>query len=93
MHVKLGFVFVLYAYHGKCQQIFNQLQNDEVKYTTTFMRLWNEGATIILFAVVFLVILKNAVNWIYGVVGIFLFSITIMLGFKMYKKIREKNNS
>ncbi|WP_264565990.1 CopD family protein [Flavobacterium sp. N3904] len=93
MHVKLGFVFVLYLYHLKCQQIFNQLQRDEVKYTTNFMRLWNEVATIILFAVVFLVILKNAVNWIYGVIGIFLFSITIMLGFKFYKRIRERNKS
>jgi putative membrane protein len=54
------------------------------------MRLWNEGATIILFAVVFLVILKNAFNWIYGVVGIILFSILLMLGFKFYKRIREK---
>ncbi|MCF6139705.1 CopD family protein [Flavobacterium sp. K77] len=93
MHVKLGFVFALYLYHAKCQQIFNQLQRNEVKYSTNFMRLWNEGATIILFAVVFLVILKNAVNWIYGVIGIFLFSIIIMLGFKFYKKIRERNNS
>jgi putative membrane protein len=40
-----------------------------------------------------LVILKNAVNWIYGVVGIMLFSILIMLGFKFYKRIREKNKS
>jgi putative membrane protein len=93
MHVKLGFVFALYLYHGKCQIIFNELQNDTVKYSNTWMRLWNEGATIILFAVVFLVVLKNAVNWIYGVVGIFLFSIIIMLGFKFYKKIRERNQS
>jgi putative membrane protein len=93
MQVKLGFVFALYLYHGKCHQIFKQLQNDEIKYTTNFMRLWNEGATIILFAVVFLVILKNAINWIYGVVGIFTFSILIMLGFKFYKKIRERNQS
>jgi putative membrane protein len=89
MHVKLGFVFVLYLYHYKCHKIYTELQNDEVKYTTNYMRLWNEGATIILFAVVFLVILKNAVNWIYGVVGIMLFSILIMLGFKFYKRIRE----
>ncbi|WP_396178069.1 CopD family protein [Flavobacterium sp.] len=93
MHVKLGFVFALYLYHWKCQIIFNELQKDEVKYTNNWMRLWNEGATIILFAVVFLVILKNAVNWIYGVIGIFLFSILIMLGFKFYKKIRERNKS
>jgi protoporphyrinogen IX oxidase len=89
MHVKLGFVFLLYLYHGKCHQIYLQLQRDEVKYSSNFMRLWNEGATIILFAVVFLVILKNEFNWIYGVLGIFSFSILIMLGFKFYKKIRK----
>ena len=93
MHVKLGFVFVLYLYHYKCHKIFKELQNDEVKYTTNFMRLWNEGATIILFAVVFLVVLKNAVNWIFGVVGIMLFSVLIMLGFQFYKRIRERNKS
>jgi putative membrane protein len=90
MHVKLGFVFLLYLYHLKCHQIFKQLQNNEVKYTGNSMRIWNEGATIILFAVVFLVILKNAVNWIYGVIGIILFSLLLMVGFKFYKRIREK---
>jgi putative membrane protein len=93
MHVKLGCVFLLYLYHGKCQQIFNQLQRNEVKQSSNFFRLWNEGATLILFAVVFLVILKNAVNWIYGTLGIIIFSVVIMLGFKFYKKIREKNAS
>lgn len=90
MQVKLGFVVLLFAYHFKCHQIYNQLQNDEFKYSSNFMRLWNEGATIILFSVVFLVILKNAFNWIYGVIGIVLFSVLIMLGFKFYKRIREK---
>jgi protoporphyrinogen IX oxidase len=92
MHVKLAFVLLLYFYHGKCHQIFKQLQKDEVKNSSNFFRIWNEGATIILFAIVFLVILKSAINWIYGVVGIFVFSILIMLGFKLYKRIREKNN-
>ncbi|KGO87520.1 CopD family protein [Flavobacterium suncheonense] len=91
MHVKLGFVFLLYLYHLKCHQIFRQLQKDEVKYSSSFFRLWNEGATIILFAVVFLVILKDAINWVYGVIGIILFSVLLMLGYKFYKKIREKN--
>ena len=90
MHVKLLFVFLLYLYHLKCHQIFKQLQNDQVNCTTNFMRLWNEGATIILFSVVFLVILKNEFNWIFGVIGIIVFSVLIMLGFKFYKRIREK---
>ena len=90
MHVKLGFVFLLYLYHLKCHQIFLQLQKNEVRHTSGFFRLWNEGATLILFAVVFLVILKNAVNWIYGVIGIVLFSVLLMLGYKFYKRIRER---
>jgi protoporphyrinogen IX oxidase len=90
MQVKLGFVFALYLYHLKCHQIYKELQNNQIKYSSNFMRLWNEGATIILFAVVFLVVLKNAVNWIFGVVGILLFSVLIMLGFRFYKRMREK---
>lgn len=91
MIVKLGFVVLLYAYHIKCHLIFKQLQQNEVKNSSNFFRLWNEGATLILFAVVFLVILKSAINWIYGVIGIFVFSIMIMIGFKLYKRIRERN--
>lgn len=91
MIVKLGFVVLLYLYHWKCHLIYKQLQKDEVTNSSNFFRLWNEGATLILFAVVFLVILKSAINWIYGVVGIFVFSILIMLGFKFYKRIRERN--
>jgi putative membrane protein len=91
MIVKLGFVVLLYAYHIKCHHIFKELQQNEVKNSSNFFRLWNEGATLILFAVVFLVILKSAINWIYGVIGIFVFSILIMIGFKFYKRIRERN--
>lgn len=92
MHIKLGFVVLLIAYQIKCHFIYAALQNDQFKYSSNYMRLWNEGATIILFSVVFLVVLKNAFNWIYGVIGIVLFSVLIMLGFKFYKRVREKNN-
>lgn len=91
MHVKLGFVLLLYIYQIKTHQMYKQLQNDDVRYSSNFMRLWNEGATFILFAVVFLVVLKSSINWIFGVIGIFVLGILLMLGFKMYKRIREKN--
>lgn len=91
MQVKLGFVLLLILYHLKNHQIFKQLQRDEIKYTSNFMRIWNEGATIILFAVVFLVILKSAINWVFGVVGIVVLGVLLMLGIKLYKKIRDRN--
>ena len=91
MHVKLAFVLLLFGYHFKCHQIFKQLQRDEVKYTSKFMRIWNDVATIILFAVVFLVVLKSAFNWIYGIVGMFVLMILLMLGIRWYKKVRDRN--
>ncbi|MFD2822431.1 CopD family protein [Lacinutrix iliipiscaria] len=91
MHVKLVFVFLLILYHLKSHQFYKQLQNDIVKRSSNFMRIWNEGATFILFAVVFLVILKNALNWVFGVIGILVLGVLLMLGFKLYKNIRNKN--
>jgi len=91
MHIKLAFVVLLIAYHLKNHQIFKQLQRDEVNYTSNFMRFWNEGATLILFAIVFLVILKSTFTWIFGVIGIIVLSILLMLGIKLYKRFRKRN--
>lgn len=92
MHIKLSFVFALYLYHYSCQRIYSQLQNDVIKYSAFKLRIWNEFATIILFAVIFLVILRDSLNWIWGVAGIFVFGIVLMLSIKLYKRIREKNS-
>ena len=91
MHVKLLFVALLFAYQYQTHIYFKQLQKDIVKKSSSFMRLWNEGATFILFAVVFLAILKNGINWIFGVIGLVVLGILIMLGYKIYKNIRAKN--
>ncbi len=91
MHVKLGFVVLLFMYHLKCHQIYKQLQQDIVKWSSNQMRMWNEGSTLILFAVIFLVIVRDAVNWIYGVIGIVSLSVALMFGIKLYKRIRDKN--
>ena len=91
MHVKLGFVVLLFMYHLKCHQIYKQLQQDIVKWSSNQMRMWNEGSTLILFAVIFLVIVRDAVNWIYGVIGIVSLSVALMFGIKLYKRIRDKS--
>jgi putative membrane protein len=92
MLVKLAFVFALYFYHGYCQKIYSNLQKDIVKYSAFTLRLFNEVSTIILFAVVFLVSVKSAISWVWGVVGIILFGVLLMLSIKLYKRIREKKS-
>jgi len=92
MLVKLSFGFGLFFYHGYCQKIYSKLQKDIVKISAFKLRIFNEVSTIILFAVVFLVTLKSAINWIWGVAGIILFGVLLMLSIKLYKKVREKKN-
>ena len=91
MHVKLAFVLLLIIYHLRTHMIFRQLQRDDIRYTSNYMRIWNEGATLVLFAIVFLVTLRDTLNWIYGVIGIIVFAILLILGIRLYKKIREKD--
>ncbi|MES2808864.1 MAG: CopD family protein [Bacteroidota bacterium] len=90
MHIKLLFVVGLIAYHFICQHKMNQMRKGIYKWTSTQLRLWNELATLILFAIVFLVVLKNSLNWIFGVVGIIAFSIVLMMAVKIYKRFRER---
>jgi putative membrane protein len=91
MQIKLGFVALLVLYHLKNHQIVKQLQKDEIKYTSNAMRMWNEGATLMLFAIVFLVILRNTLGWVFGVLGILGLVLLLMLGIKLYKRFRDKN--
>lgn len=88
--VKLGFVFLLIVYHFICQRIMHQLKRGIFKLTSFQLRLWNEVATILLVAIVFTVILKSAVDWIYGLVGLIIFSVVIMIAVKWYKHYRQK---
>jgi putative membrane protein len=72
--------------------MYNQIEKGYLKYSSFALRVWNEVATIILFACVFLVILKNTLGWIFGVVGIVGVSIVLMLGIKLYKNLRAKRS-
>ncbi|MFC3560435.1 CopD family protein [Pedobacter jamesrossensis] len=90
MWVKLGFVIGLLIYHFICQNIVNQLKNNQFKMTSFQLRLWRELATIFMIAIVFIVILKNALNWIYGLIGIMGVAMAIMIAVKLYKNYRLK---
>ncbi len=92
MQVKLGFVAVLIAYHFVCQRIMFRLEAERSRWTSGYLRLWNEVATVILFAVVFLVVLKHAFNWIYGVLGIVALAIVLMLAVRLYKRARDRSS-
>lgn len=91
MQVKLSFVLGLLIYHFICQNIVKQLKNNQFKMSSFQLRLWRELATIFMIAIVFVVILKSAINWIYGLIGIMGVAMAIMIAVKLYKNYRLKS--
>ncbi len=89
MHLKLTFVALLIVYHLKTHRIFLKLQKNKIDYSEMFLRIWNEGATLLLFAIVFLAILKDGLHWIGGTLGILGLGVILFLGIRLYKKIRK----
>lgn len=89
---KLAFVVGLYIYHFLCHSIFKQQQQGIIKYNSTQLRIWNEVATVFLIAIVFLVVLKNTLSMVWGIVGLLLFSALLMLAIRIYKRLRESGN-
>ncbi|WP_225307125.1 CopD family protein [Adhaeribacter soli] len=88
--LKIAFVIGLFLYHFSCHKIFKQQQAGLVKQSSTQLRIWNEVATLFLFAIVFLVVLKNSLDFIWGIVGLVLFGVILMLAIRIYKRLRTK---
>lgn len=89
--LKLMFVFGLTLYHIQCHAMFLQMRRDEFRHSSMRLRIWNEVATIFLVAIVFIVVLKNQHDFIWGLIGLVLFSIMLYLGIMIYKRSRDKN--
>ena len=93
MHMKLGMLSVLVLYHLQNQRILGKLQKDQRPMSSTALRLWNEVATILLIAIVFVAVLRDALSWIWGVLGILLMAGALTVAVFLYKKRRKKKES
>ncbi|MEY3591464.1 MAG: hypothetical protein RLZZ38_421 [Bacteroidota bacterium] len=89
MHLKLGFVGLLLIYHFYTQKMLRSCQKGAINWNSNRLRIWNEVATLFLVSIIFLVVLKNQLSWINGTVGFFGVGILLMLGIKLYKKLRK----
>lgn len=89
MHLKLSFVVLLLIYHFVCQKIMLDMKKENFKWKSNALRIWNEVATLALVAIVFLVEMQGTMNWIKGTVGFFAVAIGLMIGIKIYKKLRK----
>lgn len=93
MQLKLVFVLLLYCYHFICHKIYSRLQRNTYKYSGQSLRIWNEVATILLVGIVFIIVLKSAMSMIWAFLGLLIFTLILLLAIKIYKKIRQSDET
>jgi putative membrane protein len=91
LHLKLAFVVGITIYHFYCRHLILAFRAHRFILSGNQLRLFNEIATILLVAVVFLVVAKNTLDWVYGLIGFVAFAVLIMSAVKIVKRIRTKS--
>ncbi len=91
MHVKLGLVFLLYLYHGSLHFVFKQQQKGKFNYSSQNLRIWNEVGTLFLIAIVFLIVLKDTLSMLWGILGLVILMIVMLIAIRIYKKFRKND--
>jgi putative membrane protein len=88
--LKLCFVFGLALYHLQCHLIFKQLQSDTFKHSSMWLRVWNEVASVLLVAIVFIIKLQDNSSNMWLAVGLVILAVALYFGIQLYKKSRLK---
>lgn len=86
--IKLLFVVGLYIYFIFLHKIFQQQTKNIFKHSSNQLRIWNEVATLFLFAIVFLAVVKNSLSVVWGLIGLLSLIIVLLTAIKIYKKFR-----
>jgi putative membrane protein len=89
--VKLFFVAGLYGYHFSLHLIYKQEMKGIFKFSSQQLRMWNEVATLFLFAIVFIAVVKENLNWVGTSIGFILFVVLLMSAVKIYKLLRNRS--
>jgi protoporphyrinogen IX oxidase len=93
MLLKLGSVVLLLGYHFACTRMIADQQKGVFRYSSFALRLFNEIATVLLVAIVFLVVMKSTKGLAYGVAGLIALGVTLALSARLYKNARKRKNN
>jgi len=89
--IKLVFVGGLILYHFSLHLLYRQQIRAVFKYSSQQLRIWNEMATIFLFAIVFIAVAKGSLNWLGAVTGLVIIFVVLIAAIKIYKKLRDRS--
>ncbi len=89
LKLKLIFVIMMFLFHFSLQFIYKRQERGLFTMSSQQLRAWNEIPTVLLVAIVFLVVLKNTVDFWWGLLGLFTLVILLMSAIRIYKFTRK----
>lgn len=90
LQIKLVLVCLLFFYHYSLHVIYKQQKAGIFRYNSRQLRLWNEVPTVLLVAIVMLVVVKQNISLVYGLLGLLGLIAALMGGIGVYRLFREK---
>ena len=88
--LKLVLVALLFAYHLSCGYLYRCMRRGNYPMGGGGLRLWNEVATLFLFAIVFLAVCKDGLDMLMGLAGLVLLGGLLWLGIRLYRVMRYR---
>lgn len=89
LRIKLWLVVLLFVYEAYLHIIFLRQQKNIVKESPLKLRFINEISTLFLVSIVFLVVMKDAIGFIYALAGLLLLIVVLISAINIYKRVRE----
>ena len=88
--IKLCFVAGLYLYHYSIHLLVAHQLKGIFNHSSQRLRIWNEVATVFLVAIVMLVVVKQSLSFVWGLVGLILLVVLLVSAIRIYKLLRQK---
>lgn len=91
LHVKLGLLVGLVAYHLWCGKIVRiHAEGKSYGWSSGKFRLFNELGTMFMVAIVSLAVFKSSMSALWGLLAWIGFGIVLMIAVKLYKRSRQR---
>ncbi len=87
--IKIILANLLMLYHVSLHMIYRQQSHGNFKFSSTQLRIWNEVATIFLVGIVMLVVVKDILNLVYGLIALIILSLIIFFFIRFYNNIKK----
>jgi putative membrane protein len=88
LHYKFVWLALLVAYTFACGAILRRQRAGTSAWTSARLRVFNEVATLLMAAIVFLAVFRSSMSAVWGALGLLGLGIALMLGIRLYRRLR-----